>query len=183
MTVNGFAAPLLYVSPTLINAQLPFEVGPGAVARLVVEVDGSKSAPALFPVAATAPGVSFLSTGSSPNHAVAVNYVDGTLNAPDHPVAPGQYVILYLTGQGSLDSPLSTGYPAPPAPFLYPTADVQASVGGVAAQVRFAGLVPGWVGILQMNLLVPNAPSGEQPLEIAIGGVSANPTTLSIQSP
>jgi len=30
---------------------------------------------------------------------------------------------------------------------------------------------------------VPNAPSGEQPLEIAIGGVSANPTTLSIQSP
>ena len=82
-----------------------------------------------------------------------------------------------------LCTPLSTGYPAPPAPFLYPTADVQASIGGAAAQVPFAGLVPGWVGILQMNLLVPNAPSGEQPLEIAIGGVSANPTTLSIQSP
>jgi uncharacterized protein (TIGR03437 family) len=183
VTINGFAAPLLYVSPTLINAQLPFEVGPGAAARLVVEVDGAKSAPALFPVTATAPGVSFLSTNSSPNHALAVNYADGTLNAPDHPAAPGQYVILYLTGQGALCTPLSTGYPAPPAPFLYPTADVQASIGGAAAQVPFAGLVPGWVGILQMNLLVPNAPSGEQPLEIAIGGVSANPTTLSIQSP
>ena len=183
VTINGFAAPLLYVSPTLINAQLPFEVGPGAAARLVVEVDGAKSAPALFPVTATAPGVSFLSTNSSPNHALAVNYADGTLNAPDHPAAPGQYVILYLTGQGAPCTPLSTGYPAPPAPFLYPTADVQASIGGAAAQVPFAGLVPGWVGILQMNLLVPNAPSGEQPLEIAIGGVSANPTTLSIQSP
>ena len=78
---------------------------------------------------------------------------------------------------------MSTGYPAPSSPLLHPTADVQASIGGVAAQVGFAGLVPGWVGILQMNLLVPNAPSGEQPLEVSIGEVSANPTVLSIQSP
>ena len=73
----------------------------GASARLVVDAGGAKSAPALFPVNATAPGVSVLSTNAaSPNHAVAVNYADGTLNGPDHPAAPGQYVILYLTGQG-----------------------------------------------------------------------------------
>ena len=182
VTVNGLTAPLLYVSPTLINAQLPFEVIPGTAARLVVDIDGAKSAPSLFPVAATAPGVSIAPTAASPNHALAVNYADGSLNSSDHPAAPGQYLILYLTGQGALDSPLSTGYPAPPPPFLYPAATVEAAIGGVTAQVAFAGLVPGWVGVLQLNLLVPSAPSGEQPLELSIGAVSANPTTLSIQN-
>jgi trimeric autotransporter adhesin len=178
VTVNGLAAPLLYVSPTLINAQMPFEVPAGA-AHLVVDVMGVKSAPAEFTVTATAPGVAI----DSGSHAVAVNFSDGTLNSSSQPAAPGQYVILYLTGQGALTNPLSTGYPAPSTPLFYPAASVQATAGGLSAQVA-AVMVPGWIGILQMNLLIPNsAPSGEQPLEISVGGVSANPTTLSIKSP
>jgi adhesin/invasin len=154
---------------------MPFETAPGA-ASLVVDVAGVRSIPATIQVTATAPGVAV--TGAS--HAVAVNYPDGSVNSAASPARPGQYVIVYLTGQGALDNPVATGAPASSTPFSHPTALVLARVGGLPAQVAFAGMVPGWVGVLQMNLMVPQAASGEQPLEVSIGGVSANPTVLSI---
>jgi uncharacterized protein (TIGR03437 family) len=175
VAVNGVAAPLLYVSPSLISAQMPFETAPGA-ASLVVDVAGVRSVPAAIQVTGAAPGVAV--TGAS--HAVAVNYPDGSVNSAANPAQPGQYVIVYLTGQGALDNPVATGAPAPSSPFSRPTALVLARVGGLPAQISFSGMVPGWVGVLQMNLMVPQVPSGEQPLEVSIGGVSANSTVLSI---
>jgi uncharacterized protein (TIGR03437 family) len=36
------------------------------------------------------------------------------------------------------------------------------------------------VGLLQINLLVPDIPGGEQALEVTVGGAAANPTVLSV---
>jgi uncharacterized protein (TIGR03437 family) len=48
------------------------------------------------------------------------------------------------------------------------------TVGSVPATVQFCGLAPGFVGLYQLNVLVPaNAPTGTQPMVISMGGASA----------
>ena len=56
VAVNGLAAPLLYVSPTQINAQAPFEIPQGA-ATVVVSVGGVAGSAVTVDVAAVGPGV------------------------------------------------------------------------------------------------------------------------------
>jgi len=50
------------------------------------------------------------------------------------------------------------------------------------AEVTFAGLAPGLVGVMQLNLKIPAIAPGEQILDVVIGGISANASTLSIAS-
>jgi len=178
VTINGVVAPLIFASPLQINAQLPFETKVGT-ATLIVQSGTVKSAPATFAVAAAAPGI-FTMPNSS--HAVAQNYPGRTLNSADAPATPGQYVTVYLTGQGAVDHPLPTGAAAPATPLSLPLAATEARVGGRPAQVAFAGLAPGFVGVLQMNLVIPDVPAGEQPFEVSIGGAAANRTALSVKA-
>jgi uncharacterized protein (TIGR03437 family) len=56
------------------------------------------------------------------------------------------------------------------------------TIGGVAAQVDFAGLTPGAVGLYQINAVVPaNAPTGSQPLVVSVNGVGSNSSNLQVQ--
>ena len=178
VTINGVLAPLLFTSPTQINAQVPFET-PVGNATLVAVVAGQKSAAVTFNVTATGPGV--LMQPQS-NHAVAQNYSDWSVNAPQNAAAPGQYVVVYLTGQGLVDNPVATGAAPPASPPSVPLAAAQAKIGGSAADIQFLGLAPGLVGVSQMNLLIPVVGAGEQLLEVSIGGVAANTSTLSVQA-
>ena len=179
VTINGVLAPLFLVSPTQINAQVPFETPVGNATPVVV-VAGQKNAAVTFKVTATGPGV--LMQPES-NHAIAQNYPDWSLNSPENPARPGQYITVYLTGQGPLDNPVATGTVAPVDPLSRAVAPAQAKIGGIAAEIQFLGLAPGLVGISQMNLLIPeDVAAGEQPLEVSIGGVAANTSTLSVQA-
>jgi uncharacterized protein (TIGR03437 family) len=177
VTIDGRTAPLSFVSPTQINAQLPFETVLGK-AVAVVQTAAGQSTPATFTVTATGPGI--LTTGVN-DHALAVNYADGSLNSAEHPAGPGQYITIYLTGQGAVSPLVETGAAAPADPFAIPAAPVTVKIGGKLATVPFAGLAPGFAGLLQMNLEIPQVEGGEQRLDIAIGGVAANPAVLSIQ--
>jgi uncharacterized protein (TIGR03437 family) len=174
VTINGTPLPLLFVSATQINAQAPFEIAAGT-ASLVVHSGTLDSAAAKVEVRAVAPGIP---TPGGGNHALAVNYPDGTLNSAQNPVHPGEYVVLYLTGQGAVDPPVANGSASPAAPLSIPVAAVRARLAGTPAEVAFAGLAPGFVGLLQVNLRIPDVPGGEQSLEVTAGGVQANTTAL-----
>ena len=179
LTINGVLAPLFLVSPTQITAQVPFETPVGNATPVVVAA-GQNNAAVTFKVTATGPGI--LMQPES-NHAIAQNYPDWSLNSPENPARPGQYITVYLTGQGPLDNPVETGAVAPVEPLSRAVAPAQAKIGGIAAEIQFLGLAPGLVGISQMNLLIPeDVAAGEQPLEVSIGGVPANTSTLSIQA-
>jgi uncharacterized protein (TIGR03437 family) len=175
--INGIAAPLLFVSPAQVNAQVPYEILPGP-ARLTVESNGVVSEPAEFQVTATAPGVMAIPLTA---HALAVNLADGSLNGAERPAKPGDYITAYVIGQGLVDHPVATGAAAAADPLSFPLAAVSVKVGGVGAEVQFAGLAPGFVGLMQLNARIPDVPDGEQALEVTIGGVAANATTLSIR--
>jgi uncharacterized protein (TIGR03437 family) len=176
VSINGTAAPLLYVSPGQVNAQVPYETKVGT-AKLVVTSNGVPGPAVNFEVAATAPGVF---TPPQSTHVLALNLADGTLNASQTPARPGQYVTAYLTGQGLVDPPVTTGDVAPASPLSMPVALVQIKIAGTLATIQFAGMAPGFVGLMQMNVLIPDVPSGEQSFDVSIGGVAAATTTISI---
>ncbi len=175
VTVNGIFAPLLYVSPTQINAQMPFEVPPG-YANVVVNVGGVVGTPAVIHVDRVGPGVWSMPDGS---HTLAVNSKDGTLGSP---VAPGTWITTYLTGQGALNRQVPTGGAAPLSPLSAPADVVQVTIGGVPATNVVSAMAPNFVGLLQVNIQVPAVPPGDQPLVVSIGGVPSNVTLLPISS-
>ena len=57
--------------------------------------------------------------------------------------------------------------------------DVLVNNAGILQPGRLEALsLSDWNGLLQVNLLVPDVPAGEQALAITVGGAAANPTTL-----
>jgi uncharacterized protein (TIGR03437 family) len=175
--VNGTPAPLFFVSPSQINAQLPYEIAPGP-ATLVVTVNGSSTAPMAFTVMDAAPGI--LVYGS--NRAVAINQ-DSTLNSPDKPALPNSVVTVYVVGQGPVDTAVTTGAPSPGAPVAHATQPVSAVIGGRDAPVQFQGLSPGGIGLFQVNLQVPALAAGDSALVITIGGAESNTAMLAVSGP
>ena len=177
VTINGASIPLYYVSPTQINAQVPFETPPGT-AKLAVAINGTEGPAVSFPVAATAPGIFQYGT----NRAVAVN-PDGSINASDHPAKPGEVIVVYMTGQGAVSNPIASGAPALGSPLSMTLATTTATVGGTNAEVLFSGLAPGFVGLLQANVRIPNVAAGAQPLVVTIGGAPSNSALITVATP
>jgi uncharacterized protein (TIGR03437 family) len=173
VTIGGILAPLLFVSPTQINAQVPYEL-PAGIAAVVVRTAGSQTSPAVVEITATAAAL----LTSDHTHALAVNYPDGTLNSAANPAHPGDYLVFYATGQGLLNRPVSNGAPPPEGDPSLPLAGVEVRLGGVPAQVAFAGLAPGFVGLLQINMVVPKSAPGDQTLELTLGNVPGSTARL-----
>jgi uncharacterized protein (TIGR03437 family) len=172
--INGIAVPLGYVSPTQINAQVPFEIAPGP-AQLTIASNGTTAGPVGLTIQPAAPGLFVFGSGRAP----AINQ-DDTLNLPTNPAPVGSYISVYLTGQGLVDQPVATGTAAPIRTIANTLAQTTATIGGVATTVPFSGLAPGYVGLGQVNLLVPNVPAGDQQVIVTIGGVVSNPATITI---
>ncbi len=172
--VNGVPAPAYYVSPLQVNFQVPFATQPG-LATVSITANRLPSSIAWVQVKPAAPGI--LVYGN--NHAVAQNG-DFSLNAPAAPIAPGSYLTVYMTGIGPLDNTPADGAAAPLSPLANATLPRSAFIGGLPATISFLGLAPGFVGLGQANILVPNASPGERPLSIAIGGVASNSALVSI---
>jgi uncharacterized protein (TIGR03437 family) len=105
---------------------------------------------------------------------------DDTLNLSTNPALVGSYISVYLTGQGLVDQPVPTGTAAPIRTVANTLAQTTATIGGVPATVRFSGLAPGFVGLGQVNLLVPDLPAGDQPVIVTIGGVASEPATVTV---
>ena len=64
----------------------------------------------------------------------------------------------------------------------YATASHGATIGSAAATVSFAGLAPGWVGLVQVNIVVPpGLATGTYPLTVTIDGQTSNAGNISVQ--
>jgi uncharacterized protein (TIGR03437 family) len=176
VSVNGQAAPVFFVSPTQINFQVPWETAAGT-ASVTVSVAGGASNTVSVPVVSAGPGL-FVS-GTS---AIVQNAADYSLNGPSHPAAAGSTIIAYLTGSGPVSPAATDGVAAPLTSLMYATAPHSATIGSTAATVSFAGLAPGWVGLVQANVLVPAAlAAGTYPLTVTIDGQTSNAGSISVQ--
>jgi uncharacterized protein (TIGR03437 family) len=103
---NQVAAPLLYVSPTQINLQVPFEVADASNVKII---NGSVAsvmavAPALFEVQVDLTECSAAYPGRVKT--LAINQ-DGSNNGCQHPAAVGSTVTVFLNGLGFLPTALT----------------------------------------------------------------------------
>jgi uncharacterized protein (TIGR03437 family) len=168
--INQASVPLLYVSETQINFQVPSGLAAGT-ASMYVTRDGGQSAIFQFTVVSIGPGI-FQDTS---NHAIAQNATDNSTNSSSNPVASGAVLVAYLTGQGALDHAVPDGTATPNSPLSAATGSATATIGGTSATVQFVGLTPGFAGLAQANILVPALATGDYPLVITVGGyVSAS---------
>jgi uncharacterized protein (TIGR03437 family) len=173
---DGVPAPLTYVSPTQVNAVVPYEVAGHSNTTLQVEYLGALSAPVSLPVAAAAPGL-FTAAASGTGPGAILNNIDYSLNTSANPVPRGDYVDIYLTGAGattpaSVDGLLVT----PPYPLL-PANSVTVTLGGVpCTNIAYAGASPYLIsGLTQVTVQVPQGvtPGPTVPVAVTIGGLSA----------
>ena len=174
VTVNGIPAPVLFESPTQINAQLPWEI-PVGTATVVVRTRGASSLPMSIAVQAAAPGL-FTDEGGN---AAALN-ADGSVNSKAHPAAAGSSISIFFTGQGAVTTAIDDGAAPVAGQVDSALAKVSVVIGGSPAQVEFAGLAPLYPGVGQINLKVPALASGMYPLTVLIAGRASNAAQLAI---
>ncbi len=166
VTVNGVSAPLLHALPAQLDIQIPYEVGSGP-ALLGVNNNG-QVASFPFRIDASAPGLwpAFVSSA-------------GTVVTA---AKRGDTMVTYMTGDGDLTVYTPTGsVPASGtslARLPRPKLPVTVTVGGLTANVAFAGVVQ-FTGVSQINFTVPaDAPTGVQPVVVPVGGIASPAVNL-----
>jgi len=166
--VNGRSAPIFSVSyngtEDQISFQVPYrtETGPNA-AEVQVYDGGNLVADIITDSFTEDPGI-FVYQGK---YAIAVSTTNNSLIGPNNPASGGDVIVLYTTGLGRLTLDLQDGYGAPSSPLAYTSDPFQVVVNGQQCQVLFSGLGPGFVGLYQINLVLPrNLPSGDLNMQI-----------------
>jgi uncharacterized protein (TIGR03437 family) len=175
LVVNGILAPLLFVSNTQINAQLPARVAGNAT--MTIHTPGGVSDNYNFSASPTAPSVfQSVAPSSSARLATVVRASNGELVTPTNPVHIDDTLVIYLTGLGATSPAVEDGMPAPSSPLATAMMQPLVSIGGKPLNVYWAGLVPGYVGLYQINVTVPfGVPQGlDMPLVIEQGGSSTS---------
>jgi uncharacterized protein (TIGR03437 family) len=84
-------------------------------------------------------------------------HADGSLVTPQNPARPGETVIVYLTGMSLVDNLPPTGEAGPSGPLATSLIPAQVSAGGIPGVVTFAGLAPGFVAVVQVNVRLPDS--------------------------
>jgi uncharacterized protein (TIGR03437 family) len=166
--VNGIDAPLLFVSPTQINFQVPFGTPLGSEVSVVAWLNGQQSLSEPAAVAEFAPAIFVDPATGEP---IVQRHSDGSLISAQNPAKPGDTLILYVTGIGGLDTPPASGAAATDSPLATATTTPAVLIGGVEATVLFAGLAPDFAGLGQINFEAPGTlpEGGGLPLTIRFG--------------
>lgn len=191
--INGVTAPLFFASPQQINAQVPVELAGLSSAMVQVEVQtpaGRMISPAMaVAMSSVSPGVfTWDQNGRGPGAILRASDFSkicpaGRSDCVTNRAALGDVIAIYMTGLGQVRGPWVSGRPAETASPTLNTPTVR--IGTIQATVLFSGLAPGFVGLYQVNVRVPeNAPVGDNvPLSVRIGSTDANPVTIATAIP
>ncbi|HEY2019396.1 MAG TPA: hypothetical protein VGH38_38070 [Bryobacteraceae bacterium] len=178
LTVNGIPVPMLFVSTQQINGQLPFNVDGNAT--MTLHTPGGVSDNYNFSIFTAAPSIFHSGTaGPETGLATIVRADNNQLVTPTNPIHPNDSIIIYATGLGRTEPAVDAGLPAPSDPLAGAILGPLVTLGGVPLNVTFAGLVPGEVGVYQINATVPfKVPQG---LDIPLVVDQGMTTTLSVR--
>lgn len=169
---DGVPAPILSLTAGQVSVIVPYAAAGRTTSSVVVEVAGRASPAVAVAVTSAAPALfTANATGRGPG---AILNQDNTLNTATNPAARGGVVVLYGTGEGQT-SPAGIDGKLTVAPLPRPVLPVTATIGGVPADVLYAGGAPGQVaGLWQVNVQVPAALApGPHPVVVRVGGVAS----------
>jgi uncharacterized protein (TIGR03437 family) len=145
VTFNGIPGQVLFSNATQINLVVPASLGDATSAQVVVTVDGVASAPFTVSLAPFAPGI----------FANGVLNQDYSVNSSKQPAAPGSVIQIFATG-------------------LSGTGVITAKIGSeIVTQPYYAGPAPGFVGLQQIDLILPTDLTGNTVNVSVCGGPTA----------
>ena len=178
VNIGGQQAPLYFVSPTQINAQLPANLTPRPQPwELTIVREGlsdppaaksdvfvREAAPGLFPVVAH---VDFSVVGRGDP-------------AGSWPATPGEVVILFGTGFGPSQPPVDTGQLPPfAASTQLPHRVFIAGQELAPEQVLYFGQAPLFAGLQQVNIVLPEAlATGDYEVQVEVAGAMSQTGVL-----
>ena len=191
LEIDGKRAPLFFVSPTQINAQVPHDLTVTAEQTTAVVVRGCgttserRSAAATVAVGTVSPAFfNWVNNTDGRNPLIALHGGGPDLvGAPGllpgvqfTPAEPGKFVTLFGTGFGATEPPLATGeIPGTAVTFNLANA-VAFTFGGIAVppeDVFYAGASPCCAGLYQFTVRLPaNLPDGDATVTAVVQGVS-----------
>jgi uncharacterized protein (TIGR03437 family) len=172
---GGNDAYVYYVSPTQINFIVPdvrtgtqqVTVANAAGTSQTVSVTVDNFAPAFF----LWPNNQVVATSQDFTYAAASGTFTGVTSTP---AKPGGTIILWGTGFGPTDPAFPQGMVTPTTGGPYKTDPVTVTIDNLPATVYGAALAPGFAGLYQIAIEVPNAlGTGNWPVVATIGGVSS----------
>jgi uncharacterized protein (TIGR03437 family) len=162
LQVNGLGVPVLFVSPTQINAQLPNFDGN---TTLVLNTPGGVSDNFNLTILPAAPSIFRISSaGPDGSSAAIIRSSNNQLVTPSNPVHRTDVLVIYATGLGRTTPEIPVGTPAPADELVGVQIPPIVTIGGIAVQVDFAGLTPGQIGVYQINVRV----NGRVPLGLSV---------------
>jgi uncharacterized protein (TIGR03437 family) len=180
VTLNNSPMPLLMTSEGQINAQVPVEVAAGRYSMVVRSIERkAASVSQSVTIAKYAPAVM---TDNTTREALIFRR-DASRVTKDRPAKRDESLMLFATGLGrTTGGRVVSGLPAPGEP-LAESDKVQVFFGDPTWKqaemiVEWSGLVPGFVGLYQVNLRVPGERiRGEGlPVTLRIGEVDSQKT-------
>jgi uncharacterized protein (TIGR03437 family) len=178
---KGISVPgrLTYVSPAQVNVQIPWELQGQSSAQMKVTLDGDLFGNVVnVPLADQSPTFFVYST----NIAIAQDSNYALIGA-SNPAKRGQAIVLYANGLGPVNNQPASGDSASATNLASTKQTASVNIGGQDAQVLFAGLSPGFPGLYQINVMVPQGvtPGTAVPITVSIGGATSPQATLPVQ--
>jgi len=181
VTIDGKPAYVYYVSPTQVNVLAPKDPTTGPVAVQLTNANGASDVVTVTKQAVAPAWFAYSQQGG--RYAAAQDGLTYALIGPagllgpataTRPATSGEVITLYATGLGDTNPPYPDGQiiqtPLPLA------ALPQVSIGGVAAAVQYAGIID--AGVYQINVTVPQIPSGDASLVLSSGGTQSSGTVF-----
>ncbi len=178
---KGYPVPMIFVSPTQVNIQVPWELEGEEAASLTAVIGGRAGAAVPLPLTAFAPGI-FTVTGTGSGQGTILDLANHIVDA-SNPAHPGNILQIFCTGLGAVSNRPPSGQAALASPPSETLSTPAVTIGNVAAEVLFSGLTPGQVGLYQVNVrMSPSTPkSSNVPVVLSIGGVSSNVVSITVR--
>ena len=184
--IGGIPSPLLSItgSPVeQINLQVPFELPTGTTTTIEVENNGTRTTVGGIPVFSAQPGIFEIPDPAGGTVGAVIDARNFQPITTNNPAARDRPLSIFFTGGGELTPTVLTGVfgPVPPATIV-PT--VVVGVDDKGAEVLFKGYAPGFLGLYQVNINLPeDVGCGVRNLVIRVGGSFSFDSKTVIQCP
>jgi uncharacterized protein (TIGR03437 family) len=182
--------PLFFVSGDQINFQVPWELEGVNQAVMTAHLDGAVSFDRSLQLQTYAPGIFTTTQAGTGQGAILIANTD-TLVAPagsipgreSRPAGIGEFITIFCSGLGPVTNRPETGAVALSDPLSATVTSPTVTIGGVDVAADFSGLAPGFVGLYQVNVPIPQGvtPGPAVPVSLTIGGVTSNTATIAVQ--
>ena len=179
VSLGATELPVLFVSESQVNVLVPYETPLNTPLQLVVTRANAISVPVSIAVFDAQPAI-LSATGTGRGQGLIYRAIAGNqqiLADRNSPARAGDVLVMYCLGLGPVNPPATTGDISPSEPLARVSAPVAVTIGGQNAEVLFAGLAPGYVGLYQVNVVMPGgvAAGNDVPVAVAAGGKSTIP--------